>query len=71
MEFEIYKDLSRNSKTKLRPGFKKLRVYSMCDAKYDGRHKMRLAADIHIINVLISSAYYGVVPLKGTILVYF
>ena len=41
------------------------------DVKHDGRHKTRMVADGHLIDVLLDSVYSGVVSLCGLRLVLF
>ena len=48
-----------------------MRAYFICDAKYNGRHNSRLAADGHLTNIPLSSVYLGVVTLCSIVLVLF
>jgi hypothetical protein len=52
-------------------GYKKIRVYFVFDAKHDGRHKERLVADVHLIDVPLDSVYSGVGSINGFRLVVF
>ena len=52
-------------------GYKKIRVHLVYDAKHDGSHKAKLVADGHLTDILVESVYYGVVSLRGIILLAF
>ena len=71
MELDTHKDLDHESKTKPHPGFKKTRVHFVYDFNHDGRHKTMLEADIYLTEIPFSSAYSGLVSLKGIVLVLF
>ena len=52
-------------------GFKNTRAHFFFDVKNGDRHKTRLVSDGHLTDVLLSSAYSGVVPLRVVRLVLF
>ena len=70
-EYDTYKDLGHQRCASIPEGYKKIRAHFVFDIKHDGRHKARLAADGHLTEVPLSSAYSGVVSLQGIRLVLF
>jgi Reverse transcriptase (RNA-dependent DNA polymerase) len=70
-EYITFIDKGYHTKASPPNGFKKIRVHLVFDFKHDGRHKARLVADGHLINIPIDSVYSGVVSLWGFRLVLF
>jgi Reverse transcriptase (RNA-dependent DNA polymerase) len=52
-------------------GYKKIRCHMIYDVKHDGRHKARLAAGGHMMEVNTDSVYSGVVSLRSIRLLIF
>ena len=67
-EYDTYKDIGDGPAPE---GYKKIKVHFVFDVKHDGRHKARLVAGGHLTDVPLSSAYSGVVSLRGIRLVLF
>ena len=61
--YDAFKDLGHNAIPL--PKYKKIRVHLIFDVKHDGRHKARLVADGHLIDVPDDSVYSSGVSLKG------
>lgn len=66
--FENYGDASMTHPPE---GYKKVRVHTVFNVKHDGRHKVRLVADGHLMDVPLESVYSSVVSLRGFCLVLF
>jgi Reverse transcriptase (RNA-dependent DNA polymerase) len=64
-EFSIFIDQGHHTKAKTPTSYMKIRVHLMVDVKHDGRHKARLGADGHLIDVPLESVYSDVVSLRG------
>ena len=52
-------------------GYHRIKVHLVFAVKFDGRHKARLVADIHLTPELIENIYSGVVSLRNVRLVIF
>jgi hypothetical protein len=64
-EYHTFLDKGHHSKSVTPTGYKKIRVHLVFDVKQDGRHKARLVADGHLIEVPLDSVYSGVVSIRG------
>ena len=68
-EYETCKDLGKDGAPPA--DYKKIRAHFVFDAKHDGRHKARLAADSNLVEAPLSSVYSGAASLRGIRLVLF
>jgi hypothetical protein len=64
-DYDMFIDEGHHTKVTAPSGFKKIRVYFICDVNHDGRHKARLVDDGHLIQIHVDSAYSGLVSLRG------
>jgi hypothetical protein len=64
-EYDTFLDNGQHIKSVAPTGYKKIRVHLVFDFKHDGRHKARLVANGHLIEVLLDSVYSGVVSIRG------
>ena len=64
-EYQTFIDKGLYSQTSIPKGFKKIKVHLVYAVKHDGRHKARLVADGHLIDIPLNSVYAGVVSIRG------
>jgi len=68
-DFTTFNELGLH--TEVPEGFKNIRVYLILDVKHDGRHKARLVADGHLMDIPVNTVYSGEVSLRGIRLLLF
>ena len=64
-EYNIFIDKGKFTGCKIPRDFRLIRVHTIFDIKFDGRHKSRVVADGHLTAVPTESVYSGVVSLRG------
>jgi hypothetical protein len=67
--FQVFKDCGYKAEPP--PGYKVIHVHLIYDVKHDGRHKVRLVADGHLMDVPDNSVYSSVVSLHGLCILLF
>ena len=63
LQYKVFKDIG--SGTVVPEGYKNIRVHFIYDVKHDGRHRTRLVAGSHLMDIPVDSVYSGVVSLRG------
>ena len=61
----MFKDRGKFDAKKIPKGYQLIRVHTVFDVKHDHRHRARVVADGHLIDVPLESVYSGVVSLRG------
>jgi hypothetical protein len=64
-EYDTFRDLGHKDTASPLTGYKKIRTHRIYDCKHDGRHKARIVADSHLMDIPLESVYSGVVSLRG------
>ena len=70
-EYSAFHDKGKFHILKVPQGYKQIKVYTIFDVKYDGRHKAQCIADGHFIDTPIESIYLGLVSIWGFCMVLF
>jgi hypothetical protein len=70
-EYDTFRDLGHKDTAPPPTGYKKIRTRLVYDFKHDGRHKARMVADGHLMDIPLESMYSGVVSLCGLQIVTF
>jgi hypothetical protein len=64
-EYDTFRALGHKDTAPPPTGYKKIRSHLVYDCKHDGRHKARMVADGHLMDIPLESVYSGVVSLRG------
>jgi hypothetical protein len=70
-EYDTFRDLGQKDTAPPPTEYKKIRTHLVYDCKHDGRHKARMVADSHLMDIPLESVYSGVVSLCGLQIVTF
>jgi hypothetical protein len=70
-EYQTFIDKGHHTKTTPPSGYKRILVHLGFDAKHNRRHKARLVADGHLMDISLHYVYSGVVSILGFRLVLF
>ena len=57
LEYSAFLDKGKYHVSKVPCGYKQIRVHTIFDVKYDGRHKARCVADGHLTDTPVDSVY--------------
>jgi hypothetical protein len=70
-EYDTFRDLGHKDTAPPPTGYKKIHTHLVYDCKHDGRHKARMVADGHLMDIPLESVYSGVISLPGLRIVTF
>jgi hypothetical protein len=70
-EYDTFRDLGHKDTAPLPTGYKKIHTHLVYDCKHDSRHKARMVADGHLMDIPLESMYSGVISLRGLRIVTF
>jgi hypothetical protein len=63
VEYDTFRDLGHKNTAPPPTGYKKIRTHLVYDCKHDGRHKARMVANRHLMDIPLESVYSGVISL--------
>jgi hypothetical protein len=64
-EYDTFRDLGHKDTAPPPAGYKKIRTHLVYDCKHDGRHKARMVANGHLMDIPLESMYSRVASLHG------
>jgi hypothetical protein len=70
-EYDTFRDLGHKDTAPPPTGYKKIPTHLVYDCKHDGRHKARMVADSHLMDIPLESVHSSVISLRGLRIVTF